>query len=72
VYELARYTSSTAPRTYNSQDRIYTEQGGSRVLLTLTKLGSKVSDGFLGVITLVLDPEATPASVGISGGGGGH
>jgi protocatechuate 3,4-dioxygenase beta subunit len=64
VYALAPYTSNRTARTYNSQDRVYTEQGGSRVLLRPTRLGARLSDGLRAVITLVVDPKATPAAVG--------
>ena len=70
VYTLAPYTSDTAARVLNSADRVYTEQGGAKSTLKLGKLGSQVSDGFLAAITLVVDPAATPAAVGV--GGGGH
>jgi protocatechuate 3,4-dioxygenase beta subunit len=64
VYALSPYTKNTTERTYNTQDRIYADQGGSHVLLRLTKLGSRVVDGYLGAITLVVNPKATPAAVG--------
>jgi hypothetical protein len=69
VYRLAPYTSDHQARVLNTNDSVYTNQHGSSVKLRLSKLGSSVSDGFLGVITLVLDPAATPASVGVSGQG---
>jgi len=72
VYRLAPYTSDTATRVLNSADHVYTEQGGSKSKLTLSKLGASVSDGFLATITLVVNPVSTPAAVGVSGGGGGQ
>jgi protocatechuate 3,4-dioxygenase beta subunit len=69
VYRLAPYTSDQQARVLNANDSVYTNQHGSSVKLRLSKLGSSVSDGFLGAITLVLDPAATPASVGVSGQG---
>jgi hypothetical protein len=66
VYKLAPYASDTAARVLNSADRIYTQQGGSRVLLELRKLGATVSKGYVGAITLVVDPASTPAGVGVS------
>jgi protocatechuate 3,4-dioxygenase beta subunit len=65
VYKLAPYTSDTAARVLNSADSIYTRQGGSRVLLELHKLGAAVSQGYVGAITLVVDPASTPAGVGV-------
>ena len=66
VYKLAPYSSNTAARTLNTADRVYTEQGGAKSLLELKKLGSSVSEGYLGTITLVVDPAATPSPVGVS------
>jgi protocatechuate 3,4-dioxygenase beta subunit len=70
VYQLAPYTSDSAARVLNASDRVYTEQGGSRSVLTLTPLGSSVADGFLGAVRLIVNPAAAPAAVGVSGGGG--
>lgn len=69
VYRLAPYTSDRQARVLNANDSVYTSQHGSSVQLRLSKLGSSVSAGYLGAITLVLDPAATPASVGVSGQG---
>jgi protocatechuate 3,4-dioxygenase beta subunit len=68
VYALAPYTSDTAARVLNTSDHVYTEQGGAKSTLKLSRLGAGVSDGFTGAITLVVDPTATPAAVGMSGG----
>jgi protocatechuate 3,4-dioxygenase beta subunit len=67
VYALAPYNAETVARTYNTQDHVYEDQGGSKVLLKLTKLGTTVSQGFSAAITLVVDPAATPAAVGVGG-----
>jgi len=64
VYRLVPYTSNRVPRTYNGEDGVYTRENGSRVVLKLRKLGAGVPGGFLGAITLVVDPAATPAAVG--------
>jgi protocatechuate 3,4-dioxygenase beta subunit len=73
VYQLVPYTSDTAARVLNTADHVYAEQGGSKSMLKLSRLGSSVSDGFLATVTLVVDPDATPAAIGVSGGpGGGH
>jgi protocatechuate 3,4-dioxygenase beta subunit len=66
VYQLAPYTSDTATRVLNSSDRVYTDQGGSKSMVSLTALGSSVSDGFLGAIKLVVNPKSTPTAVGVS------
>jgi protocatechuate 3,4-dioxygenase beta subunit len=65
VYQLAPYTSDTAVRVLNASDRVYSEQGGARSRLELKLLGSKVADGYLGTITLVVNPAATPAAIGV-------
>ncbi|HZT90891.1 MAG TPA: hypothetical protein VFA05_02530 [Gaiellaceae bacterium] len=64
VYALTPYSAETVPRTYNSQDRVYAQQGGARSMLTLHRLGSSLGAGFAGAITLVVDPGATPVKVG--------
>lgn len=68
VFALAPYSSDTDARTLDSGDRVYTEQGGKRSLLKLTKLGSTLAQGYLGVIALSVDPGATPAAIGVAGG----
>jgi protocatechuate 3,4-dioxygenase beta subunit len=60
VYGLAPYSSDTAPRTLNSSDSIYSQAGGSRAEVALK--GSAAS-GFVGTITLGVNPKATPAAV---------
>jgi protocatechuate 3,4-dioxygenase beta subunit len=67
VYKLAPYTSDTAARVLNTADHVYTTQGGSRVLLELSRLGSGVASGYLGAINLIVNPTATPAGVGVGG-----
>ena len=71
VYKLAPYTSDTATRVLNGADRVFTEQGGSKSMLTLTRRGASVADGYLGAIRLVVDPASTPAAVGVSSSSGG-
>ncbi len=67
VFALPPYSTDTDARTFDSGDRVYTEQGGKRSQLKLAKLGAAVSDGYLGTITLGVDPAATPAAVGVAG-----
>jgi protocatechuate 3,4-dioxygenase beta subunit len=71
VYQLAPYTSDTATRVLNNSDRVYEDQGGSKSVLKLTKLGSTVADGFLGAVTLIVNPKATPALIGATSSGSG-
>jgi protocatechuate 3,4-dioxygenase beta subunit len=67
VFKLAPYTSDSAARVLNSADHVYTTQGGSKVLLQLRKLGASVAKGYSGAITLIVDPAASPAKVGVGG-----
>jgi protocatechuate 3,4-dioxygenase beta subunit len=67
VFKLAPYTSDTAARVLNTADHVYAAQGGSKILLKLSKLGATVSKGYAGAITLVVDPAATPVGVGVGG-----
>ena len=67
VFAFAPYSSDTDARTFDSADRVYTEQGGKRSQLKLTRLGPAVADGYLGTIALKVDPAATPAAVGAAG-----
>jgi hypothetical protein len=69
VYQLAPYTSDMATRVLNTSDRIYEDQGGSKSMLKLTKLGSTVGDGFVGAVTLIVNPKATPTLIGATSSG---
>jgi protocatechuate 3,4-dioxygenase beta subunit len=62
VYATAPYSTSTTPRTPNSQDRVFTEQDGSR---SMPKLAGSVASGFTARIALGIDPSSTPAGVGM-------
>ncbi|HUB75548.1 MAG TPA: intradiol ring-cleavage dioxygenase [Solirubrobacteraceae bacterium] len=64
LYRNAPYTESTATRVFNAQDRVYTQQGGSKSVLKLRRLGRRLEDGFRASVTLAVDPSATPAAVG--------
>jgi hypothetical protein len=41
-------------------------------MLTMERLGKSDSDGFRAVVTLGINPESTPAPVGVGGGPGGR
>jgi protocatechuate 3,4-dioxygenase beta subunit len=58
VYARAPYSANPNARTYNAEDQVYVDQGGSRILLRLSRLGADVADGYLGAITLVVNPAA--------------
>ena len=69
VYALDPYATDTTPRTLDTVDGVYTGQGGKHSIVKLTRLGTAVADGFRGTITLGVNPAATPAAVGVTGGG---
>jgi protocatechuate 3,4-dioxygenase beta subunit len=70
VYALAPYNQSTVARVPNSQDRIYTEQGGK---YSMPKLNGNVGSGIKATTAMGVDPSSTPAAVGgtSEGGSGG-
>jgi protocatechuate 3,4-dioxygenase beta subunit len=67
IYALAPYNAETAARVLNTADHVYTDENGSKVVLKLTPLGSAPADGYLGTITLGVNPASTPAPVGVGG-----
>ena len=60
VYALSQYSSDTAQRTLNSSDSIYSQAGGTSAEVSL---GGSASSGYVGRITLGVNPKATPAAV---------
>jgi protocatechuate 3,4-dioxygenase beta subunit len=58
VYALSPYSSDTAQRTLNSSDSIYSQAGGASAEV---RLGGSASSGYVGRITLGVNPKATPA-----------
>jgi protocatechuate 3,4-dioxygenase beta subunit len=52
-------------RTTQAEDGIFNSQHGAGCMLKMERLGKADSDGFRAAITLAIDPEATPAPVGI-------
>jgi CubicO group peptidase (beta-lactamase class C family) len=64
VAKLSPYRSRTITRVRNKADRVYTRQGGSASVLSLTprKKGS-IGSGFVGRVTLGVNPDATPDAV---------
>ncbi len=68
VYALDPYATDTDARTLDPVDSVYTQQGGKKSVLRLRLLGNSVSSGYLGTITLGVNPASTPAAVGQSGG----
>jgi protocatechuate 3,4-dioxygenase beta subunit len=60
VYALSPYSSDTAQRTLNSSDSIYSQAGRTSAEVSL---GGSASSGYVGRITLGVNPKATPAAV---------
>jgi protocatechuate 3,4-dioxygenase beta subunit len=52
-------------RTTQAEDGIFNSQHGSASMLSMTR---RSANGFLGTVTLAVDPEATPTPVGGRGG----
>jgi protocatechuate 3,4-dioxygenase beta subunit len=67
VYELSPYAKSTVARVPNSQDRVFSQQGGK---YSMPKLSGTPTSGIKATIALGVDPDSTPAAVGATSGGG--
>jgi len=61
VYELSPYNKSTVARVPNSQDRIFSQQGGK---YSMPKLSGSAASGIKASIAMGVDPSSTPAAVG--------
>jgi hypothetical protein len=55
VYKRSPYTNDPNTRTYRAKDRVYTQQGGSTSVLTIT--AGSVASGLTGRITLAVDTD---------------
>jgi protocatechuate 3,4-dioxygenase beta subunit len=59
-------------RTTQEEDHVFNQQHGSDAMTNLTRLSSgSDAGGFLATVMLAVDPEATPAPVGMGPGGRG-
>jgi protocatechuate 3,4-dioxygenase beta subunit len=53
-----------------TEDHVYEDEHGSVGMVTLSRMeGRSEATGFLATVTLAVDPEATPKSVGMRGPG---
>jgi protocatechuate 3,4-dioxygenase beta subunit len=68
VYELSPYNKSTVARVPNSQDGVYSQQGGK---YSMPKLSGTLASGIKAAIALGVDPSSTPALIGATSQGGG-
>ena len=57
-------------RTTQDEDMVFNPQHGYEQMVAISRLGKSDTDGFLATVTLAIDPEATPAPVGVGGRGG--
>jgi hypothetical protein len=54
----------------NDVDRVYTQQGGAKSKIKLTRRSTSLDHGFRGTINLIVNPDPTPAVFGAGSGGG--
>jgi hypothetical protein len=73
---LPAYAADLNPFTPNAQDFIFAGEANATAgydpYIQVTYMGKALSDGLLGKITLVLDPNKVAAVVDIPGGPGGN
>ncbi len=65
VYKLAAYNADHSTIVTQAHDFVYSRQHGSTARMTVTKLGNRLTAGVLGRITVGVNPDATPALIGI-------
>lgn len=65
VYKRSPYTADTARIVPLAQDFVYKGQHGSQARMKMRKIGASLGKGVVGRITLGVNPNATPALVGI-------
>ena len=63
VFQLSPYTKDTAAIVTHAEDRVWTEQHGSKSEIKITKVGSRLTKGLAGTITLGVNPNVVPAAV---------
>jgi protocatechuate 3,4-dioxygenase beta subunit len=68
VYKLAPYNSETATVVTHADDRVWTQEHGRDGLMKFTQVGHKLSKGLIGSLTMAVNPSATPALIGATGG----
>lgn len=60
IAQVAPYTQHIIQRVRNNQDGLYNESNGATMTVAIKLLGSNVSSGTTGAITVGVDPTATP------------
>lgn len=72
VYATEPYRKDKSARVPNTADRVYTQQGGSRSEVKVTRRGGSLAEhGFSATVTLAVDPSSTPAAAGAGTSGSG-
>lgn len=72
IARIAPYaTRSEVHRTTQGEDGVFSSQHGAECLLKMERLGKTDDAGFHASVTLAVDPEATPATIGPGGRGRG-
>jgi protocatechuate 3,4-dioxygenase beta subunit len=71
IAQLQPYVKNTeVHRTTQQEDMVFGDEHGASGMLTLSRLEARSdSAGYLATITLAVDPDATPAPVGMRGFG---
>lgn len=64
AYKLSPYKTETARIVTHAQDRVWTQQHGSEGLLTIKRVGHRLTKGLVASVTLAVNPNATPALIG--------
>jgi protocatechuate 3,4-dioxygenase beta subunit len=69
IYKLAPYNAETATIVTHAEDRVWTEQHGYTEQMTMSMIGSRLSTGVIGKVTMAVNPKATPALIGATSSG---
>jgi protocatechuate 3,4-dioxygenase beta subunit len=72
IAKMQPYAANTeVHRTTQAEDHVYQDEHGAPGMVTLARIDPRSeAGGFIATVTLAVDPEATPAPVGMGGPGG--
>ncbi len=70
VYKLSPYSAETTAIVTHPQDAVWTGQHGSEAKLKVELAGSRLKKGLIASVVLGVNPNATPAPIGATSGGG--
>jgi protocatechuate 3,4-dioxygenase beta subunit len=65
VYERSPYTADGAQIVPRARDLVYKSQHGAQARMKMSRIGGSLGKGLVGRITLGVDPNATPALIGV-------